>query len=437
MNQVSLFQTAIYGAILFNLLSIGCLLYVGTHSQRNSKQEPSQSRGAPVHEEPNSFAPAPREISPVAPAPSRDETPNPMPPAPSDVPNQLPNPPAQSATDSASNRGVCFNLPKMASEGEDADPILRQLHDGTWLLGVFDGMGGRGARVYSHTATGASHTGGWFGSRRVRDAVEQYFTSGGKDGVPDLQPLAALLKQDLQSFLSRELQAPDTKLRGALLSELPTTLSCALVRKNGKTLETTVLNAGDSRIYALHPRFGLRLLSKDDVRIECDELDSLINDPPLAQFVSASDLFALKESRHTLPEDAVVLAVTDGCFGYLDSPMHFEYLLLDQMVRAGTWEEWSAGIRQRFSQIASDDCSLAAIAPAHAEFSSMALAFQPRYAHVQSGYIAPMDAHRVEWSKRKEVLARVTSEAEISRGAFETIRRDLWKNYQRERQAAL
>ena len=52
-----------------------------------------------------------------------------------------------------------FCTAKVAGEGEDADPILRVGPD-LGLLGVFDGMGGAGGRVYDtpdgrHTGAGS------------------------------------------------------------------------------------------------------------------------------------------------------------------------------------------------------------------------------------------------------------------------------------------
>ena len=63
-----------------------------------------------------------------------------------------------------------FCTAKVAGEGEDADPILRVGPD-LGLLGVFDGMGGAGGRVYD-TPEGR-HTGAWIAARFARNVVER------------------------------------------------------------------------------------------------------------------------------------------------------------------------------------------------------------------------------------------------------------------------
>ena len=63
-----------------------------------------------------------------------------------------------------------FNLAKIADQGEDSDPILRDGPD-LGLIGVFDGMGGAGGTVYE-TPDGP-RTGAYLASRIARDVVER------------------------------------------------------------------------------------------------------------------------------------------------------------------------------------------------------------------------------------------------------------------------
>ena len=63
-----------------------------------------------------------------------------------------------------------FNLGKIAGQGEDSDPIVRDGRE-LGLVAVFDGMGGAGGTVYE-TADGL-RTGAYLASRVARDVVER------------------------------------------------------------------------------------------------------------------------------------------------------------------------------------------------------------------------------------------------------------------------
>jgi hypothetical protein len=82
--------------------------------------------------------------------------------------------PWDTATESASTYGpslsYAFNLAKIADQGEDSDPIVRDGPD-LGLIGVFDGMGGAGGTVYE-TPDGP-RTGAYLASRIARDVVER------------------------------------------------------------------------------------------------------------------------------------------------------------------------------------------------------------------------------------------------------------------------
>src|SRR4030095_13856703 len=78
----------------------------------------------------------------------------------------------ESSAEPAAMPSVSFKFctAKVAAEGGDADRILRVGPD-LGLLGVFDGMGGAGGRVYE-TPDGR-HSGAWIASRFARDVVER------------------------------------------------------------------------------------------------------------------------------------------------------------------------------------------------------------------------------------------------------------------------
>ena len=112
-----------------------------------------------------------------------------------------------------------FCTAKVAGEGEDADPILRVGPD-LGLLGVFDGMGGAGGRVYD-TPDGR-HTGAYIASRFARNVVERLMLELIKpewnlDGPATASELQRVLASSLAARLA-ELKAPATTLRPKLVS---------------------------------------------------------------------------------------------------------------------------------------------------------------------------------------------------------------------------
>jgi len=129
-----------------------------------------------------------------------------------------------------------FCTAKVAGEGEDADPILRVGPD-LGLLGVFDGMGGAGGRVYD-TPDGR-HTGAWIASRFARNVVERLMLELIKpewnlDGPATAAELQRVLASSLAARLA-ELKAPETTLRSRLVKALPTTMTLAVLQRTDPT----------------------------------------------------------------------------------------------------------------------------------------------------------------------------------------------------------
>ena len=115
-----------------------------------------------------------------------------------------------------------FCTAKVAGEGEDSDPILRVGPD-LGLLGVFDGMGGAGGRVYD-TPDGR-HSGAYIASRFARNVVERLMLELIKpewnlDGPATAAELHRVLASSLAARLA-ELKAPETTLRSKLVKALP------------------------------------------------------------------------------------------------------------------------------------------------------------------------------------------------------------------------
>jgi serine/threonine protein phosphatase PrpC len=286
-----------------------------------------------------------------------------------------------------------FNLGKIPDQGEDSDPILRDGPD-LGLLGVFDGMGGAGGTVYE-TPEGR-RTGAYLASRVARDVVEQQMLDllepdwhlNGKAAARNLQhSVQQALKQRLQ-----ELNPAPSGLRSRLIRALPTTMALVALQRTqpgGPTWAGHVFWAGDSRAYVFEPR-GASQLSTDDLRDPGDALANLRRDSVVSNALSADTEFHINYRRVELRSPFLVVCATDGCFGYLRTPMHFEYLVLRHLLEARNTEAWSSTLQDEISAVTGDDAAMSTLGIG-ADLKEFQKLFAPRVAELASNFIEPLD----------------------------------------------
>ena len=317
-----------------------------------------------------------------------------------------------------------FNLGKIPDQGEDSDPILRAGRD-LALLAVFDGMGGAGGTVYE-TADGP-RTGAYIASRIARDVVEQrmlellrpgWYLDGDAAAVELQRSVKAALEERL-----RDLNAPKSGLRSKLLRALPTTM--ALVGLQRKSSDENVwvahvLWAGDSRAYVLGPA-GLQQLTTDDLRDPGDAMANLRHDSVVGNAMSADVDFHVTYRRVDLRPPFVVLCATDGCYGYVRSPMHFEHLILDALRDSDDMSHWSAKLQEQIKTVTGDDAAMSALAIG-ADFPQLQSLFADRTAELATTYLEPVDAAIQAVADAETALAQAKQhESETSA--------ELWQRY--------
>ena len=317
-----------------------------------------------------------------------------------------------------------FNLAKVPDHGEDSDPILRDGPD-LGLLAVFDGMGGAGGTVYD-TEDGP-RTGAYLASRIARDVVEQRMLDllvpdwnlKGEDAAADLQQS---VKVALQHRLA-ELRAPKSGLRSRLLRALPTTMSVVALqrtRRSGSTWLAHVFWAGDSRAYVFEPG-GARQLSTDDLRDKGDAMSNLRGDSVVSNAMSADTDFHVSYRRVELEAPFVVACATDGCFGYVPSPMHFEQLVLQPLVSACSVASWSQSIQTQISATTGDDAAMSVMAVG-ADFPDLQSLYAPRVEEVETQFVSPIDELGYAVSRAKHQLQQLQQQQRDDTQA-------LWEKY--------
>jgi serine/threonine protein phosphatase PrpC len=321
---------------------------------------------------------------------------------------------------------LAFNLPRVAGQGEDSDPICLMGPD-VALVAVFDGMGGAGGTIYE-TPDGP-RSGAYLASRVTREAVQSRLISlmnaGGLDGPAAAREAERVSLEALQLRLA-ELRAPVSRLRSKLLRALPTTMAMVAMERHDvpeRTWTCQVLWAGDSRVYALTPS-GLHQLTVDDIRDHADAMANLREDAVINNAISADTAFTVNSKAVELAEPFLIIAATDGCFGYLPSPMHFERLILATMADAQDTDDWSAALQSAISAVTGDDASMAVVAPG-AGLPDLQAIFAGRLQALEQQFLRPLDASASE-------MEQLAAELENARGRHARIAADLWTAYKSE-----
>jgi serine/threonine protein phosphatase PrpC len=317
-----------------------------------------------------------------------------------------------------------FNLDKVPDHGEDSDPILRDGPD-LGLVAVFDGMGGAGGTVYE-TPEGR-RTGAYLASRIARDVVEQRMLDllepdWNLNGEAAAEDLHGSVQQALRERLA-ELNAPPSGLRSRLLRALPTTMAVVALQRTqpgGSTWACHLLWAGDSRAYVFEPA-GARQLTTDDLRDPGDAMANLHHDSVVSNAISADTDFHVNYRRIELRAPFLVACATDGCFGYMSTPMHFEHLVLSRLQRARTTTAWSASLQSEIASVTGDDAamSMMGVGATLKEFQAL---FAPRVAELEEQFIGPLD-------ELNDAVAQAERELELLRQRQLATTTAIWSRY--------
>jgi hypothetical protein len=327
----------------------------------------------------------------------------------------------------AAGRGVsfAFNLAKIEGQGEDCDPILREGRE-LGLAAVFDGMGGSGGTVYE-TADGP-RTGAYLASRVARDVVEHRMLDlldpeWDLDGPDTARDLQQTVKSALAGRLA-ELNAPASGLRSRLLRALPTTMALAAMQRRehgGDLWDCHLFWAGDSRAYVFEPASGAHQLTVDDIRGSGDAMANLREDSVVSNAMSADTDFVVHHHQVQLSAPFLVVAATDGSFGYVPTPMHFEYLVLAALRDSDDPESWSSMMQASIGEVTGDDASMAllGVGAEHARFKEL---FADRTAQLESGCITPLNQLEVEVMGAERRLQELSRHQQQQRAV-------LWTDY--------
>ena len=280
-------------------------------------------------------------------------------------------------TDFRTVTDYCFCLTREKVQGKGEDSFLFDINDGKGIIGVFDGSGGSGSKVYPFFE---GHSGAYVASRVLAEASAHWFAALSSDLKEcfSLKEVSAL-KCRIDRYLKACSDAGKEKsmLRGNLMKEFPSTLSLVLIAPwKVNSLLTEFIWAGDSRGYILDSS-GLHQVTVDDIA-NTDALENLSEDAPMKNVVSASHPYGLHRRTGIEQLPALIISATDGCFGYLRSPMEFERFLLETMEKSERMEQWKTEMDHVLKKISGDDYTMCIYAAGFGSFSDMKFYFSGR-----------------------------------------------------------
>ena len=290
------------------------------------------------------------------------------------------------------------------------------------IAAVFDGCGGLGSRRYRNYG---EHTGAYMASRAAGGALRDWYLekyqekyqeksrekyqekdqdqpgdqgrytehaedAADSDSLETARQISTYMSAALD--LVNELGGQTSRIFGSMVRDFPTTAAAALVRNTLGGTELQVFWAGDSRVYLLD-RSGLAQLTRDDVHGK-NAMSNLRSDGALTNVVAADQPFTLhtgKTLRFEEDEPYMVLAATDGCFGYLPTPMDFEDMVLSCLLQARTPAGFRQKLEESISETAGDDYTLAFMSFGYGDFRTMQDSVRERAKRLRHDYMDWME----------------------------------------------
>jgi len=271
-------------------------------------------------------------------------------------------------------------------EGKGEDSYVCCVNDNAFLAGVCDGCGGLGSKKYSIYG---EHTGAYIGSRTVSGVLYDWFNTDIKS-IPVEKwntDICEKIKKAmaLYAYGDKASGKASLMLKGSMTKEFPTTAVFAVCTNIDNAFAGKIFWAGDSRGYILTKR-GLRLVTQDDVAGE-DAMSNLKNDGVLNNVISASDSFEMHDVDFVVKEPMTVICATDGCFNYLPSPMHFEYIILQTLMNAQNPEEWETTLKANIRKVSGDDHTMTMACMGYGNFVKMKNYYADRVDYLRRAYI--------------------------------------------------
>lgn len=274
------------------------------------------------------------------------------------------------------------------SKGEDC--FYHDAVDNDFIVAAFDGCGGSGSKKYENYS---GKTGAYIASRAVCGGVQAWFCQS---------KVESELPTYVQNSLSVLKQYADKsgRIMGSLSKAFPTTAAIVVGHLNNKKIQTTCFWAGDSRCYMLDGE-GLHQLTADDLDGE-DAMSNLLNDGVMTNVINASTSYEIHCKHLDIDYPCILLTATDGCFGYLNSPMEFEHLLIDTLNKSNNMLQWKVSLNEQMHAVTGDDYTLSVAICGFNDFEDIRSNFAKRNAYLTDTYINTKNDVYAMWDVYKK-----------------------------------
>lgn len=313
---------------------------------------------------------------------------------------------------------LSFCREKVPSNGEDS--YCYSFSNTSGMLGVFDGCGGAGARRHDYYS---NKTEAYMASRLCAGAFYDAFRSH----CPLEMSVEEFAEQVLKPTTVEQLvrfQPPKSEdgpvLRGSMVRTLPSTAAVAIVEsQEDDSVKVSALWAGDSRVYILDGD-GLAQLTVDDASVK-DPMLNIYEDGVLRNMFASDRPVRLNFREVVVKPPFIVLTATDGCYGYVSTPMEYEGLLLHTLLGAANVAQWENTLADTIGNFAGDDHTMCLAAFGYKSFEGLKQSFAPRMQHLWETYIAPLQGVPVEvreprfalWDQYKQAYFRYLEDGQI------------------------
>ena len=288
---------------------------------------------------------------------------------------------------------ISFCRDMIPEHGEDS--YCYSFCDTAGMLGVFDGCGGAGAQKHDFYS---GRTEAYIASRLCAGSFYDSFRKTFPCSLPAQQVAYEILAPNaVQRLVDYAPPRDDSGFRitGSMVRTLPTTAAVALIQQtdNGELLVSAIW-AGDSRVFLLDER-GLAQLTVDDTSVP-DPMENLYEDGVLRNIFCSDRKIRVHCKTVRVKPPFVVLSATDGCFGYVSTPMEFEGILINTLLNADSPAQWEAGLAEIIGSVAGDDHTLCLASFGYNSFTALQQRLSGRYGYMVQKYLNPVSTLPVD-----------------------------------------
>ena len=267
----------------------------------------------------------------------------------------------------------------LMEKGEDAFAYSFE-KDTVHSQAVFDGCGGSGSWQYSEYKNA---TGAFVAAQSMCKAYLDWFNMTPLEILADAKKAEeSFHSMTVQTLTNLKRKCAPMKVSGSMVKSFPCTASIAITVPKDDYLSVITLNAGDSRVYFLAPKTGLVQLTVDDS--EEDPLESLRSNAPMSDMLNADNPFQIQYRQLSLTYPCAIITASDGVFGYVRSPMDFEYILLDTIMHSESYIQFENTLKCEIIKVTGDDSTCIISFYGWGSFEAVKRKLKKRYDYMQS-----------------------------------------------------